>query len=76
MRRAQVDDGPPGDLITMKDLHLPPPHTPRRREPLRSKAEHDTAEEQHTPRDAPDVENRHLIEQMVRVPTHQHCPGP
>ena len=59
----------------MKDLHLPPPHQPRREEARRSKGEHDVEHEENTPTDAPDVENRRLIDKMVRVATLHHPKG-
>ena len=59
----------------MKDLHLPAPHQPRREEARRSKGEHDAEHEENTPTDAPDVENRHLIDKMVRAPTLHHPKG-
>lgn len=56
----------------MKDLHLPPPHQPRREEAKRSRGVHDVEHEENTPSDAPDVENRHQIDKAVRVPTIHH----
>ena len=56
----------------MKDLHLPPPHQPRREEAKRSRGEQDIEHEEHTPSDAPDVENRHPIDKIVRPPTIHH----
>jgi len=56
----------------MKELQLPPPHNPRREETKRSHGEHDVEHEENTPIDAPDVENRHLIDKIVRMPTVHH----
>lgn len=56
----------------MKELHLPPPHQPRREEAKRSRGEHDVEHEENTPSDAPDLENRHLMDKPARVPARNH----
>ncbi len=75
-QRQQFDDDEiQGELTTMKELQLPPPHNPRREEAKRSRGEHDVEHEENTPTDAPDVENRHLIDKIMRVPTVHHPKG-
>ena len=59
----------------MKELRLPPPHNPRREQGKRSRGEHDVEHEENTPTDAPDVENRHHVDKIVRPPTIKHPKG-
>lgn len=59
----------------MKELQLPPPHNPSREEAKRSRGEHDVEHEEDTPTDAPDVENRRLMDKVVRVSALHHPKG-
>ena len=56
----------------MKDLHLPPPHQPRRSNDKRSTVEHDIEREENTPTDAPDADTRRPTEPKTRMPNFFH----
>ena len=56
----------------MKELHLPPPHQPRRTNDQRSTVEHAIEHEENTPTDAPDVSGAHPVEPKTRPPHTYH----
>ena len=59
----------------MKELQLPPSHNSRREWVKRARGEHCLEQEENTPTDAPDVENRHQADARPPIPTIIHPQG-